>query len=204
MLWLTTAFSAIRGLNFKVPLLIVAALALFSAGGMANGYRWGEKYQEREVEIRDQRIKDVEKLNAEWDVVARLQDQYKELNKETYNDLRKKLDEVAASVAANGTRVVRICSLRPTAAPAPKVSVPRAAGRTIADGADGLPGAVESDPGPSGDPEGYDIFPEVNAMMVEATKAGVTCNQLIDWQQQARALVVKHGGVPDGSRPPNP
>lgn len=186
--WLTKLWGMAGGLNLTAILWVVGIAAVFSAGGLANGYRWGEKYQEREVEISALRVHELERLNAEWDAVGKLQEQYKELNKETYNDLRTKLDEVAASVTANGTRVVRICSLRPPATPAPTVSVPRAAGRTIADGADGLPGEVEPDTGPGGDPEGYDIFPEVNAMMVEATKAGVTCNQLIDWERQAREL----------------
>ena len=186
--WLSTAFTFAKGLNVTAAVYIVGAIALFSAGGLANGYRWGEKWQKREVEIRDQRIVEVEKINAEWLVVSNLQETYTELNKETYNDLRTKLDEVAASVVTYGTRSVRICAGRP-ATPAPaEASVPRATGRTIADGADRLSGTVESDPGPSWDSEGYDIFPETNTLMARATKDATTCNALVAWYRNAKAI----------------
>jgi hypothetical protein len=174
-------------ISLKGFLLVVGAVVLFSAGGLANGYRWGEKYNAREIEIRDERLKQKEELEREWTEVQRLQLLYVDLNKESYDDLHKRLDALSATVERYGTRTVRVCGTRQTAPT--YVVAPSAASGIDAAPSDGLRRTVESDSGPGGDSEGYDIYPEVTALMVEADINAITCNGLIKWQEQVQTLV---------------
>jgi hypothetical protein len=199
MSFLSEKFAAVRLLfpgasSWKWVIWAAAAVFLFSAGATINGYRWGEKYNAREVVIREWQLEEMKKLEVEWATVQRLQDSYTELNKDTYNDLYQKLSDLGRSVTEYGTRTVRVCSSRPAVVKPVQIVAPSAAAGTDGSPRDGLSRGVEQDTGSGGDPEGYDLFPETNALMVEAQAAAIRCNSLIEWERNLQRQVEAENG----------
>lgn len=169
--------------------LILVALLVF-AGAMGGHWvtkiHWVGEYngivaamEKQRADFNEQRVADEQRLNENWAVVYRLQQDYQRLNREVYDELQAKLDRVATDVRRYGDRVVRICPTAPATAAGGGGSAAAAGG---SDGAPprGLPGALEPDPG-QGWGSGYDIFPETNALMLEAERNAIRCNGLIDY-----------------------
>lgn len=184
MLWLKALFGKLNLWWLPYVAVFALLLATMSAGAWINGWRWDARMKARELEVQAGLLTAEKRLNDEWVKVGQLQAEYTKLNKETYDDLRTKLDALSASVVSYGTRTVRVCAARPLVVSSTKDGVPATTPRTDAAAGDGRGGAVEPDPRPSWSSEGYDIFPEVTALMARADEQAITCNQHITWEEK--------------------